>query len=64
MTVEFMAGPSLANPAAFDSVDELRNALHGANKDLVNLFYEHCAAQFLRRPEPAAQRHHECPTRQ
>ncbi|MFA1687854.1 hypothetical protein ACDY99_30610 [Achromobacter dolens] len=43
MTVEFMAGPSLANPAAFDSVDELRNALHGANKDLVNLFFEHCA---------------------
>ncbi|WP_241069539.1 hypothetical protein [Achromobacter insuavis] len=43
MTVEFMAGPSLANPAAFDSVDELRNALNGANKDLVNLFFEHCS---------------------
>ena len=43
MTVEFMSGPTLANPAAFDSIDQLRNALHGANKDLVNLFFEHCS---------------------
>ena len=33
----------MANPAAFDSIDQLRNALHGANKDLVNLFFEHCS---------------------
>ena len=25
------------------SPDQLRNALHGANKDLVNLFFEHCS---------------------
>ncbi|UXL05286.1 hypothetical protein [Achromobacter xylosoxidans] len=43
MTVEFMAGPPIANPAAFDSIDELRYALHGANKDLTNLFFEHCS---------------------
>lgn len=43
MTVEFMSGPTLANPAAFDSIDELRHALHGANKDLTNLFFEHCS---------------------
>ncbi len=43
MTVEFMAGPTLANPAAFESMDELRTALHSVNKSLLDLFYEHCA---------------------
>ncbi|CAB3886193.1 MULTISPECIES: hypothetical protein [Achromobacter] len=42
MTVEIKAGPTLANPNAFGSVDELRKQLFIANKNLMDLFFEHC----------------------
>lgn len=42
MTFEIKAGPTLANPNAFGSIDELRKQLLIANKNLMDLFFEHC----------------------
>jgi hypothetical protein len=38
--MNFMQGPTMANPEAFNTVEELRRELHAANETLFSLFFQ------------------------